>query len=191
MSNYTKCPNCGADKKSEAGNTITFECESEIVTTLGRFWYESNECKERKADIIENERDQLRAQLEAVTKERDELREHLKGTMEAGGFDYFQKRAEESDKAAHNAHWVAQQAIKERDQARITWHTAESELWLGELRERIATLTDQRDRAMALCKEAVKCDNEIIGDEWCMGPAFQYSVESLEEEITKEKEAQG
>ena len=72
-------------------------------------------------------------------------------------------------------------AKAEAEKARMDWHAAENELWLGELREQIEKLREQRDRAMAAASGLANLDDE--GWECYVGVIIE-----LLEEIKKEKE---
>jgi chromosome segregation ATPase len=74
------------------------------------------------------------------------------------------------------------QAFREQaEKARADWHAAENELWLGELREKIEKLREQRDRAIEVARKLFDLDDE----EWaCCGGV----ISELTAEISKEKE---
>lgn len=76
------------------------------------------------------------------------------------------------------------QAFREQaEKARADWHAAENELWLGELREKIEKLREQRDRAIEVARKLFDLDDE----EWayCGGV-----IRELTAEISKEKETE-
>ena len=87
----------------------------------------------------ERERDNARAALEECRKLNVTLREELAITLAGADADAFTIGVLNTKLSAMTA---------ERDSAYIKWNAAESEMWTGELRERIETLTEQRDRAM-------------------------------------------
>lgn len=62
----------------------------------------NHECALRAMDAV-------KAKMEARVKE---LEEHLKGTMRAGGFDYFSELVVLANRRTHNATYVAEQAQK-------------------------------------------------------------------------------
>lgn len=77
------------------------------------------------------------------------------------------------------------EAEKARDEARLTWHAAENELWLAELRDRIATLTEQRDSAMELIDRLWADYTQDSGFGVPVG--MELEIEKFKEEIAKEK----
>lgn len=76
------------------------------------------------------------------------------------------------------------QAFREQaEKARADWHAAENELWLGELREKIEKLREQRDRAM----KAAHGLRDGHDGEWIKSVDIFYE---LAVEISKEKETE-
>lgn len=86
------CLTCLA-KRAEAAEVRVIHLEQ----TVG-----NHECALRAMDAV-------KAKMEARVKE---LEEHLKGTMRAGGFDYFSELVVLANRRTHNATYVAEQAQK-------------------------------------------------------------------------------
>jgi hypothetical protein len=86
-----------------------------------------------------------------------------------------------------------EEMTKDRDNQRALWNAAESEMWTGELREQLATVTAQRDRAMELIRETASAHKDVDNYEYngCDSIKCEYCMqyEILRDEIAKEKEA--
>jgi chromosome segregation ATPase len=79
-------------------------------------------------------------------------------------------------------------ARAEAEKARMDWHAAENELWLGELREQIEKLREQRDRALKIAE-----DLSATGAPDCWSYRWDSAVVELNGllgEIKKEKETE-
>jgi chromosome segregation ATPase len=75
----------------------------------------------------------------------------------------------------------ADKARAEAEKARMDWHAAENELWLGELREQVEKLREQRDRAMAAASGLADLDD----DGW---QCYVDVIRELADEINKDNE---
>jgi hypothetical protein len=72
---------------------------------------------------------------------------------------------------------------EQAEKARADWYAAENELWLGELREKIEKLREQRDRAMKAAAGLRDGDDR----EWKKSVGI---FRELADEISKEKETE-
>lgn len=79
---------------------------------------------------------------------------------------------------------------EQAEKARADWHAAENELWLGELREKIEKLREQRDRAMQIAYDLLDYTS-ISESDWSLYVDdlrnIIKNVNSLSDEISKEK----
>jgi chromosome segregation ATPase len=82
----------------------------------------------------------------------------------------------------------ADKARTEAEKARMDWHAAENELWLGDLREQIEKLREQRDRALEIAEQFYDNSQPYDGASTRCWRSASNELRGLLNEVEREKE---